>query len=360
MNILVFSNEFPPTIGGAGVVAAQLAESLANQGHTITVITGYQKEKPYSPKFLIKSLRCFQAFWFIRFGFFNFSKFDRIILNDSAAIYVAGLFFPKSILSRCTCVLHGTEPEYIFENPSRYMKISFYAHFYCRALKWCRKISAVSQFMKLKFENVGSIHQDIKNKVVVNYAGFNHDYFFSEIDHNFRNNLNINNSSVIIFTASRIEKMKGFGKMLEIVIKTSKTKEINWLIAGEGNFKNEFKKLCQINNISHCVHFLGKLNRKELRIFYSNSDVFLLLSEYTESFGLVYIEAAACGLPCIGYNNSGVREAIAHNISGFLINDSQEAIEIITTERYKNLYKDDILKFAKTFDANELSKHFAN
>ncbi|MCY7729694.1 glycosyltransferase, partial [Bacillus safensis] len=51
---------------------------------------------------------------------------------------------------------------------------------------------------------------------------------------------------------------------------------------------------------------------------YSISDLKLLLSE-KESFGLVLLEAMACGVPCIGTDVGGIPEVITHGETGFLV-----------------------------------------
>ena len=59
------------------------------------------------------------------------------------------------------------------------------------------------------------------------------------------------------------------------------------------------------------VLFLGK--QENLEELYSVSDLFLLVSE-KESFGLVALEAMACGVPCIGTNVGGIPEVIENEV----------------------------------------------
>ncbi|CAM5529549.1 N-acetyl-alpha-D-glucosaminyl L-malate synthase OS=Lysinibacillus sphaericus OX=1421 GN=bshA_1 PE=4 SV=1 [Lysinibacillus sphaericus] len=64
------------------------------------------------------------------------------------------------------------------------------------------------------------------------------------------------------------------------------------------------------------VLFLGK--QENLAELYAISDLKLLLSQQ-ESFGLVLLEAMACGVPCIGSNVGGIPEVIDHGVDGYLV-----------------------------------------
>ena len=66
-------------------------------------------------------------------------------------------------------------------------------------------------------------------------------------------------------------------------------------------------------SIENDVLFLGK--QESLSELYAIADLMLLLSE-KESFGLVLLEAMACGVPCIGTNVGGIPEVITNGENG--------------------------------------------
>ena len=74
-------------------------------------------------------------------------------------------------------------------------------------------------------------------------------------------------------------------------------------------------KLVDQLKIGEHVLFLGK--QDNLEELYSFSDLMLLLSE-KESFGLVALEALACGVPCIGTNVGGIPEVILDGENGYV------------------------------------------
>lgn len=116
------------------------------------------------------------------------------------------------------------------------------------------------------------------------------------------------------------------------------------------------------------IEFAGDISDKQLVELYNQSRVFLLLpvnsENHFEGFGLVFLEAAACGLPVIGTMNNGDEDAINNGANGFLVpqNDPEAAAEALT-----KLLKDHRLwqnfshagaGFAKTFSWEKTVDHY--
>ncbi|GHX42267.1 GDP-mannose-dependent alpha-(1-6)-phosphatidylinositol monomannoside mannosyltransferase [Vibrio cholerae] len=355
MKILVFSHEFPPDVGGAGVVAEQNARALSLLGHDVTVLTRYKcNNTAKDHTYRLKEVHALNKLWFLSYKkAVDFSSYDLILLNDPAAIYVAGLFFNKKTLDKSYAFLHGSEPELIYIKPSFSYKISFFCHYYTKALNNIKKIVAVSDFMKNKFLDKTELNH-LEAKILVNYSGVNLDVFKPDKRRDLKKELNIPETSQLLISVSRIVKMKGYPVMLDIferIIK--KDRNYYWLIVGDGEYLNELKKKVETKGLQKHIFFLGSKPRAELSYYYSNADVFWLLSEYEESFGLCYLEAQACGIPAIGSNHSGIKEAISTN-TGFLIDDADYCLEVILLKHYHLIDRKDILAFSSRFSLEEL------
>ena len=72
------------------------------------------------------------------------------------------------------------------------------------------------------------------------------------------------------------------------------------------------------------VDFLGSVAHHELPFFYSAADVCVMPS-YSESFGLVGLEAQACGCPVVGSGVAGLRSVVRDEVSGYLIDSHDPA-----------------------------------
>lgn len=108
-------------------------------------------------------------------------------------------------------------------------------------------------------------------------------------------------------------------KGLQYLILAMKEIKGNLLIIGEGNLKNELKKIVLKNCLENKVHFLGKKDYDELVPFYHACDIFVLPSLY-ESFGNVQLEAMACGKPVINTKiPTAVPEISIHEETGLTV-----------------------------------------
>jgi glycosyltransferase involved in cell wall biosynthesis len=100
----------------------------------------------------------------------------------------------------------------------------------------------------------------------------------------------------------------------ELVKKGSPLKLV---IAGDGRERNKLRKLAE-ELMPGRVHFAGKIPRYEMNRFYSAGDVFVFPG-INESLGMVYLEAQACGLPVVAFNNAGVPDAVRNGKTGILV-----------------------------------------
>jgi glycosyltransferase involved in cell wall biosynthesis len=77
------------------------------------------------------------------------------------------------------------------------------------------------------------------------------------------------------------------------------------------------------------VQFVGEVNDSKKTSFLSHAKALLFPIDWPEPFGLVMIEAMACGTPVIAYPRGSVPEIIEDGVTGFLVENEEQAIEAI-------------------------------
>ena len=171
---------------------------------------------------------------------------------------------------------------------------------------------------------------------------------------------------VILFTG-RLERLKG----VEILIRALPhlppgTGARRLLVAGAdsgnglaeaGGFGGERGRLESIARdlgVSSQVMFLGAVPHDELPLYYSLADVCAVPS-YSESFGLVALEAEACGTPVVASRVGGLVHVVADGKTGFTIRDHDPEKD---AERLGLLLSDDALRASMGAAAAELASSF--
>lgn len=92
-----------------------------------------------------------------------------------------------------------------------------------------------------------------------------------------------------------------------------------FIIGGDGLLRPSLESLVNTLGLSQNVIFAGRIPYIDLPYFYSACDVFVIPS-IVEAFGLVTVEAMACGKPVIGTNVGGIPDTIKNGINGYLVN----------------------------------------
>ena len=81
----------------------------------------------------------------------------------------------------------------------------------------------------------------------------------------------------------------------------------------------ELKSFILDNNLDDCVTLHGFKGKEDLNKLLSDASIYLMCS-YTESFGIVLLEAMSFGIPCLAFDSAeGAREVIEDGKNGFLI-----------------------------------------
>lgn len=138
----------------------------------------------------------------------------------------------------------------------------------------------------------------------------------------------------IILTVARLaggDRYKGYDQIIQsLPIIRQQIPNIHYLLVGKGDDRERVEAIIDSTNVRDCVTLTGFVSDEELGDHYNLCDVFAMPSK-GEGFGIVYLEALACGKPTIGGNQDGAIDALCHGKLGALVDpdDIQELAETI-------------------------------
>jgi len=162
----------------------------------------------------------------------------------------------------------------------------------------------VKKFLqKNQIKNVKILGRGIRTNI------FNPNKYSSEV----RKKYQIKENELLFLYVGRIAPEKNINFLCNIFINLQKKyHHIKLMVVGDGPLKSDLEK--QFPSII----FVGKKEGEELATIYASSDIFLFPSK-TETFGNVFLESYASGLPIISYHYAATRNLYSHNKTGFLI-----------------------------------------
>lgn len=139
------------------------------------------------------------------------------------------------------------------------------------------------------------------------------------------------NGKTILLTVARLDERKGHDQVIRAVSRLRNDfPNLTYLIVGKGREEKRLRQLATELQIAERVIFTGYVPDADLPRFYNLCDLFILLNRQTrtdprlqgdyEGFGIVFLEAAACGKAVIAGNFGGIADAVEHGVSGLIIN----------------------------------------
>lgn len=123
-----------------------------------------------------------------------------------------------------------------------------------------------------------------------------------------------------LISVGRFSPEKGFVDLIEI-FKRIHEREPKWklCLVGDGAEKNKIVDTIYQNGLTDFVELYGFLRKEEVDALLSSSSIYLMTS-YTESFGLVLVEAMSHGIPCVAFTSAeGANDLIDHQKTGYLV-----------------------------------------
>ncbi|VAX37549.1 hypothetical protein MNBD_UNCLBAC01-1941 [hydrothermal vent metagenome] len=350
MNILVCSIDYKPKDGGIAEFMFHVCQYFSKK-HNVTIVAPKIDgcEKFDSHNFSMKTYRLKNIrplVWFslksIILNFFEFYKGIMEIIKmyenmlniveqnnvEKIIVFQWNLYgFMAYLINRKKkipfyIVAHGLE---IIKNKKRGF---FLRNFFQRSVQKMVFSKSVGIFTNSAYtKNIVLENVSKKLQVHVTYCGVDYNDFFPKekkydlIGNQYRD-------YKIIFTLSRLVERKGIDNALcafKKYMAVNPEKNVVYFIGGKGLDEKRLKKLVHTLELSNHVVFLGFIPDELKNEYYNLSDVFLMPCREEkdgdiEGFGIVYLEANACGVPVIAGASGGIPCAVKDEVNGLLVN----------------------------------------
>jgi glycosyltransferase involved in cell wall biosynthesis len=311
--IAIITPVFPPYGGGIGRVAADDARVLSSAGFDIEVFSPLKNLKPVF-RFGNASFVP-QLLWKIRK--FDVAHLHYPFFGGAEIVWLAkklGLFKGKIVITYHMDVVGSGWLGKIF---------AFHTKFIMPSIISSADKIIVTSIDYVKHSNIAEIIEKTAEKFVEIQIGVDDEFFHpAEKDAELLKKFNIADEKIILFVGGldSAHYFKGLSYLLEafkILVGDADLRPVRLIIVGSGNLKEEYEKMAERLGIKEKVIFAGSPSREDLPKFYNLADVFVLPSiDKSEAFGIVILEAMACGAPVVASELFGVRTLVSDN--GFL------------------------------------------
>ena len=328
-----------PTYGGSGVVATELGKKLAeigNEVHFISYALPYRLNS-FSSQLFYHEVEVLQypLFEYPPYSLSLASKMADVIefqnldimhvhyaIPHATSAFLAKQMLPHKNLKYIT-TLHGTDITLLGGDPS-FFKITKFS------IEESPGVTAVSKFLRDKTIEVFDTKKEIK--IIPNFVPFEIESIQKKQD---LRRCYANDDEYIITHISNFRPLKRVTDIVPIIKKVGVSHKLKMLMIGDGPERYKTEEQCRNEQLCDKVVFLGK--QENISDLLSISDIVLIPSS-TESFGLVALEALACGIPCVSTNAGGLPEVNKNGITGFTrdvgdIEGLAEAIKTILSDR---------------------------
>lgn len=309
-----------PVYGGSGVVATELGIELAARGHEVHFITYAQ---PFRLPYYLERI------WYHEVEVPSYPLFEHPPYNLALSVAIQNVveqhqldlvhahyavphatsaWMAREMLERpgfcIITTLHGTDITLVGQDPSYRSLTEF-------SIRKSDGITAVSNFLKAETVAHFNIPEE-RIRVIPNFVDLEkyrrdaypcHRAKFSE------------SGEKIVTHISNFRGVKRVEDVVRTFARIARDIPARLLLVGDGPDRGKAQHVADEEQVHDRVLFLGKQN--SVAELLSCSDLLLLPSEQ-ESFGLVALEAMACGVPVVATRIGGVPEVVTHGASGYL------------------------------------------
>jgi N-acetyl-alpha-D-glucosaminyl L-malate synthase BshA len=349
-----------PTLGGSGVVATELGKLLAERGHEIHINTHsipFRLGKFHKNIFYHEvEVNDYYVFRYPPYDLSLASKMAQVAKMQDLDLLHVHYAVPHALCAylakqmvgdhlRTVTTLHGTDITVLAQDESLKDMIRL-------GINQSDAVTAVSNDLIQETRDL----LDIDKRIDLTYNFVDKRIYYPRDCASLRCDF-VGKGEKILMHISNFRPVKRMSDVVDIFAKVVQEVPSRLLLVGEGPDLPKIQQKVRSMGLENKVHFLGK--QDDVAHVISIADLMLLPSE-KESFGLVALEAMACGVPTIGSFAGGIPELVSHGETGYLspIGDTEDmahnAIKLLTNEQLYKQFREACLFRARNQFGSEL------
>ncbi|THJ24582.1 MAG: glycosyltransferase [Nitrospira sp. CG24E] len=358
MNVVLFAEvTVEQVIGGAERVLREQALGLAKLGHRVSVIArapfesaeatlsiGNVTEQRYpvirtsEPAFVWSSAQnALRVFDRTR----QTCPIDIALIHQSLA-GLGPILFRYGMVSRWLYVCHSLAHEEYLTRAERASTTldRLRRRLSVRARRWiermvirrCHHVIVLSEFMK---QQVMATHGMTEKQVTVVPGAADPAKFCPAQDRNeVRRELKLPENHTILFTVRNLVPRMGLESLLEaMTMLGEERKNLMLLIGGEGRLRSQLEQQIRSRGLEDSVQLLGFVPEDQLAKYYQASDLVVMPTLQLEGFGLVTVEALACGTPVMGTPVGAIPEVLS-TVDPLLVTEGTDETSLAKTLQF--------------------------
>lgn len=324
---LVLTELFLPTKGGTAVWAAEVYKRLGDAStHIVTADvpgaaefdarhpnTVHRLDLRRVPWLRPESLAMYAKFFARSFGLALTRPFDAVHAIRALPEGLVAWLVARLTLRPVVIYAHGEELT-TWGKGGKYKAM-------CFALRHADKVVANSHYTRDTLIAMGVDPTRIR----LIHPGVDLERFQPGLDTTgLREGLGIDADSPLVFAVGRLSRRKGFDRLVEAVARLgAKGVPVHLVLGGIGEDADYLDQRIQALGATGFIHRIGPVAEADLPRWMNACDLFAMpnrdINGDTEGFGMVFMEAGACGKPVLGGRAGGVPSAIEDGITGLLV-----------------------------------------
>lgn len=341
MKLLLLTEYFAPHAGGTAVYYYEICRRL--RGLDVTVVTrmsrgavAFDRGLPFTvirtPFLPVRKIRVIVEWWA------QFLVGLWLVLSRRADVVHAGQVYPVGLAAYGIHVITGVPyAVYIFgEDITIASRHRLRRAAVALVLRHAAAVFVISRFSRAQVIGLGVE----RGRIHLARPGVDAQRFRPADAASFRNRFD-GDGRYVLLTTGRLIPRKGQDTVIEVLPRiAAAVPNVTYWIAGGGSVRQRQKleRLAAAAGVADRVRFLGEVPADDLPTLYAACDVFVMLNRTTpdgdtEGYGMVFVEAGACGRSVVGGRAGGAGEAIRHGRTGFLVPEGDDATAVATLIR---------------------------